>query len=173
MIRIVIAEDQDCLLGIIGSLLNLEEDMEVVGQSSNEEEVLTLVKEFSPDICLMDIEMYSKEGLPEELNASGCKLMVLTTFHEPGYFEKMVEIDIKGYLPKDSSSEEFVSSIRLVMNGGRIYSPALVEIDHEDLEETSAPDYGSFDSPIQQKKTIETVRSYLTAFKDKMKITAG
>ena len=57
MITIVIAEDQEMLLGVIGSLLNLEEDMKVVGQARNGEEALELVHEFQPDVCLMDIEM--------------------------------------------------------------------------------------------------------------------
>ena len=51
MITIVIAEDQEMLLGVIGSLLNLEEDMKVVGQARNGKEALELVQEFQPDIC--------------------------------------------------------------------------------------------------------------------------
>ena len=57
MIRIVIAEDQEMLLGVIGSLLNLEEDMEVIGQARNGEEAITLVNRLKPDVCIMDIEM--------------------------------------------------------------------------------------------------------------------
>ena len=63
MIRIVIAEDQQMLLGAIGSLLNLEEDMEVVGQASNGEEAITLVHQLLPDVCIMDIDMPIKSGL--------------------------------------------------------------------------------------------------------------
>ena len=57
MITIVIAEDQEMLLGVIGSLLNLEEDMEVVGKARNVEEALYLVDELQPDVCIMDIDM--------------------------------------------------------------------------------------------------------------------
>ena len=45
MIRIVIAEDQQMMLGALGSLLNLEEDMEVVGMANNGEKVISLVRE--------------------------------------------------------------------------------------------------------------------------------
>ncbi|WP_421383582.1 response regulator [Bacillus salacetis] len=175
MIRIVIAEDQEFLLGIIGSLLNLENDMEVVGQSSEGEEVLALVKEHRPDICLMDTEMHSKEGFSEELRASGCKLLILSTFPKQGYFEKIIEMDVRGYLPKDSSSEEFVSSIRLILDGERVYSPALMEDDQDGPteKETSATPSQAFPSRDQQNKTLDSVRSYLTAFKDKMKMPAG
>ncbi len=61
MIRIVIAEDQEMLLGVIGSLLNLEEDIEVIGQARNGKEAITLVNRLKPDVCIMDIEMPDNE----------------------------------------------------------------------------------------------------------------
>ncbi len=90
MIRIVIAEDQEMLLGVIGSLLDLEVDMEVVGQASNGEEALTLVHRLQPDVCIMDIEMPEMSGLEaaDALKSSGCKVIILTTFARTGYFER-------------------------------------------------------------------------------------
>lgn len=63
MIRIVIAEDQRMLLGALASLLDLEEDMKVVGRASNGEHAISLVHEHKPDICIMDIEMPPRLGL--------------------------------------------------------------------------------------------------------------
>ena len=63
MIKIVIAEDQQMLLGALGALLNLEEDMEVIGKATNGEQAITLVEELKPDICLMDIEMPGMNGV--------------------------------------------------------------------------------------------------------------
>ena len=63
MIRIVIAEDQRMLLGALGSLLSLEDDMEVVGKASNGEEAVALATTLQPDVCIMDIEMPGKTGL--------------------------------------------------------------------------------------------------------------
>ncbi|WP_409252905.1 response regulator [Bacillus sp. SCS-153A] len=178
MIRIVIAEDQEFLLGIIGSLLNLEDDMEVVGQSGREDEVLSLVRELQPDICLMDIEMHEKDDMAAALKGVGSNLVILTTFAKPGYFEK-VQGDIKGYLPKDSSSEEFVSSIRMIMDGSRIFSPALIGSLHgEEVEENSGGTSSGEESdvknqPDQSTKVFKTFRGYFSAFKDKRKIPAG
>ncbi|MGM0846590.1 MAG: response regulator [Bacillota bacterium] len=180
MIRIVIAEDQEFLLGIIGSLLSLEEDMEVVGQSSDGEEVLTLVKELQPDICMMDLDTHSESDIAEKLHELGCKLMILTTFAKPGYCEQLVKMDIRGYLPKDSSSEELVSSIRKIMEGGRAYSHELLENDDTRMSDSAGQVGVVSDEPIvlaqsgqQNNKTLETVRGYLTTFKDKMKLPAG
>lgn len=129
MIRIVIAEDQRMLLGALGSLLDLEEDMEVVGKAKNGEEALTLVNRHEPDICIMDIEMPVKSGLDaaEELINHSCKIIILTTFARPGYFERARKANINGYLLKDSPSEELANSIRVIMEGRKVYAPELVD----------------------------------------------
>lgn len=129
MITIVIAEDQKMLLGAFGSLLNLEEDMTVVGQASNGEEAVALVRELQPDVCIMDIEMPGKSGLDaaEEIKGLGCKVIILTTFARSGYFQRALKAGVSGYLLKDSPSEELASSIRDVMAGKRIYAPELMD----------------------------------------------
>ncbi|CAM5796579.1 MULTISPECIES: response regulator transcription factor [Brevibacillus] len=129
MIRIVIAEDQRMLLGALASLLDLEEDMKVVGRASNGEDAVKLVHQHQPDICIMDIEMPVKSGLDaaEELKTSGCKVMILTTFARAGYFERALKAGADGYLLKDSPSEELASSIRSIMAGRRIYAPELMD----------------------------------------------
>ena len=102
MIRIVLAEDQRMLLGALGSLLDLEEGMEVVGQATNGEEAIALVRELKPDICIMDIEMPLKSGLDaaEELSSESCKIIILTTFARAGYFERARKAGVSGYLIK-------------------------------------------------------------------------
>jgi two-component system, NarL family, response regulator DesR len=131
MIRIVIAEDQRLLLGALASLLDLEEDMTVVGRAGNGEEALKLVHQHKPDICIMDIEMPAKSGLDaaEELKSVGsdCKVIILTTFARTGYFERAMKAGVNGYLLKDSPSEELASSIRSIMAGKRIYASELVD----------------------------------------------
>lgn len=63
MIRLFIAEDQRMLLGALGSLLDLEEDMTVIGQALNGEEALHAILKLEPDVCIMDIEMPVRSGL--------------------------------------------------------------------------------------------------------------
>ena len=130
VIRVVIAEDQGMMLGALGSLLNMEEDIEVVGMAKNGQEAVDLVKSEAPDICIMDIEMPVKTGLDaaEELKGVSCKIIILTTFARSGYFERARKAGVRGYLLKDSPIEELVSSIRVIMEGRRIYAPELVDI---------------------------------------------
>ena len=137
MIRIVIAEDQGMMLGALGALIGMEEDMEVVGMAKNGEEAITLDQEQNPDVCIMDIEMPVKTGLDaaEALRNTSCKVIMLTTFARSGYFERARKAGVRGYLLKDSPIEELVASIRQIVDGRRIYAPELVDIAFEDYRE--------------------------------------
>ena len=130
MIRIVIAEDQRILRGALGALLDFEEDMEVIGQAENGEEALKLINQLQPDICLMDIEMPLKSGLEVaaalKQSVSSCKVIMLTTFARPGYFERAVKAGVHGYLLKDGSIDDLAESIRRVMKGKHEFAPELI-----------------------------------------------
>ena len=134
MIRIVIAEDQGMLLGALGSLLDIEDDFQVVGMAKNGEEAVSLVHEYSPDICIMDIEMPLKNGLEaaEALKENSCKVIILTTFARAGYFERARKAEVRDYLLKDSPIEELADAIRAINNGRRIYAPELVDMFYND-----------------------------------------
>ena len=129
MIRLFIAEDQRMLLSALGSLLDLEEDMEVIGQATNGEEALAAILKLEPDVCLMDIEMPAKSGLEvaEELAKRGSKskIIILTTFARPGYFERALKSNVHGYLLKDGEIDELADTIRKCMTGKRTFSPEL------------------------------------------------
>jgi len=180
MIRIVIAEDQRMMLGALSSLLNLEEDMEVVGQASNGQEALALVQQHAPDICLMDIEMPVKSGLEaaEELKGMNCKVIILTTFARTGYFERALKGGVRGYLLKDSPIEELAEAIRHVMNGRRIFAPDLVDeayVEENPLTEREHAVLGLMADGKNTKEiaghlfiTTGTVRNYISIILNKL-----
>ncbi len=186
MIRIVIAEDQGMMLGALGSLLNMEDDFEVVGMAKNGEEVIQLVREQQPDICIMDIEMPLKTGLAaaEELADNTCKIIILTTFARAGYFERARKAGVRGYLLKDSPIEELADSIRAIMTGRKIYAPELVDIIYE---HNTTPDNPLTDREsevlhlVSEGKTTKeiadelylshgTVRNYISVILDKLNV---
>lgn len=130
MIRVLIAEDQGMLRGALGSLLDFEEDIEIVGEASNGKDALDMILKLQPDICLLDIEMPFMSGLKvaEEVKRRNisCKIIILTTFGRPGYFEQAVKVGVQGYMLKDGSIEELAESIRSVMKGKREFAPELI-----------------------------------------------
>ncbi|MFE8694848.1 response regulator [Cytobacillus sp. FJAT-53684] len=182
MIRIVIAEDQRMVLGALGSLLNLEEDMEVVGKAQNGKEAVILVKKLEPDICIMDIEMPEKSGLEaaEELKESGCKVIILTTFARSGYFQRALQAGVSGYLLKDSPSDELASSIRTVMDGRRIYAPELMDDVYSEENPLTEREKEVLELVADGKNTKEiadelriktgTVRNYISQILDKLEV---
>lgn len=130
MIKIVIAEDQRMLRGALRSLLNLEDDLEVIGNAENGKEALDKILALEPDVCLLDIEMPLLSGLDvaEEIKRrnSSCKIIILTTFARPGYFERAVKLGVNGYLLKDGSSDDLADSIRMIMKGKNEFAPELI-----------------------------------------------
>lgn len=183
MIRVVIAEDQRMLLGALGSLLELEGDMEVVGMANNGEEAIKLVKQKQPDICIMDIEMPLKSGLDaaEELKDEACKIIVLTTFARSGYFERARKAEVNGYLLKDSPSEDLANSIRTIISGRRIYAPELVDMAYNDGSPLTEREEQVINLIANGKNTKEianqlfittgTVRNYVSVILDKLDVT--
>lgn len=184
MIRIVLAEDQGMLLGALGALLDLEEDMEVVGMAKNGEEVLQLVYEKNPDVCIMDIEMPVMSGLDaaEKLKDHPCKVIILTTFARVGYFERATKAKVNGYLLKDSPSEELARSIRLIMDGRKVYDPELIEKAYDEEPNPLTEREEQVIKLIAEGKTTKeiakelfittgTVRNYVSTILDKLQVT--
>lgn len=182
MIRIVLAEDQRMMLGALGSLLDLEEDMEVVGMASNGQEAIEMVAEGNPDICIMDIEMPMKSGLDaaEQLKDHPCKVIILTTFARSGYFERARKAGVSGYLLKDSPSEDLATSIRSIMAGRRIYAPELIDLAYEgdnplterekQVMELIAQGRSTSDIAKELFITSGTVRNYISTILDKLEV---
>lgn len=171
------------LLGALGSLLNLEDDMEVVGKATNGQEAIILVKQLKPDVCIMDIEMPDKSGLEaaEELKGSDCKVIILTTFSRTGYFQRALKAGVKGYLLKDSPSEELANSIRNVMQGLRVFAPELMDdiyaeenpLTERELEVLELVADGRNTKEIADELSIKagTVRNYISTILDKLEVT--
>ena len=129
MIRVVIAEDQSMILGALAALLDIEPDLEVVGQAATGPEAVALVMRVRPDILLTDIEMPGLTGLDvaAELRTQGSssRVIILTTFARAGYLRRALDVGASGYLLKDAPSAQLAEAIRRVAAGGRAIDPTL------------------------------------------------
>jgi len=154
----------------------------VVGKAGNGEEAISLVKQFQPDVCIMDIEMPMKTGLEaaEELKGLKCKVIILTTFARTGYFQRALKAGVNGYLLKDSPSEELANTIRSVMAGKRIYAPELMDdfyneenplTDREkEVLELVADGRNTKEIAEELKLKSGTVRNYISTILDKLEV---
>jgi two-component system response regulator DesR len=129
MIRVLIAEDQAMVRGALASLLELEQDIEVVGQVARGDEVLGAVERVGPDVALLDIEMPGATGLDLAVAlrraAPSCRVLILTTFGRPGYLRRAMESGAAGFLLKDAPASELATAIRRAVAGERVVDPGL------------------------------------------------
>jgi len=114
--RVVLAEDSDVVRRGIRKLLNKAADVEVVGEAKNGFEALQLVKELSPDILLLDVEMPFLNGIEvaRRLRKDGNKvqILVLSAYDDKEYIRQMLINGAAGYLIKDESPEQIIESMR-------------------------------------------------------------
>lgn len=129
MIRVVVAEDQSMVRGAIAALLEIERDIEVVGQASNGTEALSLVDALRPDVLLTDIEMPLVSGLEAAAEIARrslpTRVVILTTFARAGYLRRALDAGASGYLLKDSPADTLANAVRRVHAGGRAIEPEL------------------------------------------------
>ncbi|WP_433224894.1 response regulator transcription factor [Microtetraspora malaysiensis] len=129
MIRVILAEDQAMVRGALASLLDLEPDIEVVGEAATGEEAVAVVERLEPDVALLDIEMPVLDGIAAaariRARAPGCRVVILTTFGRPGYLRQAMEAGAYGFLVKDSPARELAVAIRRVLGGERVIDPGL------------------------------------------------
>ena len=128
-IRIVLAEDQLMVLGALGSLLDLEPDLSVVGSAPDGVQALRQVVDLVPDVLLTDIEMPGLTGLELAAEVTRRRLptrvVIVTTFARPGYVRRAMDAGAVGYLLKDSPARTLAGAIRTVHAGGRSVDPEL------------------------------------------------
>jgi len=182
MIRLGLVEDQRLLLSAIASLLELEDDIAVVGRFDNGDDARTSLIETQPDLVLTDIEMPGLTGLElaEWLKAEhpGIHVVILTTFARPGYLRRALDAGVRGYLLKETPAEDLVAALRRIVAGERVIAPelALTAFDGKDpLTERErqalrlAGD-GASNAEIAKKLHLAegTVRNYLSEAMSKL-----
>ncbi|WP_086428598.1 response regulator transcription factor [Staphylococcus cornubiensis] len=130
MIRVVLAEDQTMLRQAMVQLMQLHDAIDVVADVGDGQAALKAVETHPVDVVILDIEMPGLTGL-EVLKyireqAIDVKVIIVTTFKRPGYFETAVAHDVDAYVLKERSVDELVQTIHRVMAGQKEYSDALM-----------------------------------------------
>lgn len=183
MITLYLAEDQSMLNTALSQLLNLEDNLEVLGSATNGKHALAEIQRLQPDVAILDIEMPMMSGLKvaEVLHDKqlATKVIILTTFAQKTYFEKAVEVEVAGYLLKDSPSDDLIETINKVMMGRTVYDPELVvtalssnknPLSEREMSVLKAAVSGDATKVMAQKLFLSegTVRNYLSAIFSKL-----
>ena len=103
--RLLVAEDQSMLRDALCQLLLLQEDVEDVLQAGDGQEAIRLLETHPVDIAILDIEMPIKTGLEvlewAKRQQPQLKVVIVTTFKRPGYFERALKAGVDAYVLKE------------------------------------------------------------------------
>ncbi|MEB3180447.1 MAG: response regulator transcription factor [Nostocaceae cyanobacterium] len=131
MIKVLVVDDQSLVRQGLRALLELESDLDVVGEAENGQVAINLIPELSPDVILMDIRMPVVDGVAatKEItqNFPNIKILVLTTFDDDEYVAAAIKYGAMGYLLKDTPSEELAAAIRALHKGYTQLGPGIVK----------------------------------------------
>ncbi len=130
MIRIVIADDQELMRESLQIVLDLNEDMQVVGAASNGVELLELLEHQEADVILMDVRMPGMDGVQATKAVKNkypeMKIIILTTFDDDEYVLNGLKYGASGYLLKGMSIPDLSAAIRKVVSGGAMLNTEIV-----------------------------------------------
>jgi DNA-binding NarL/FixJ family response regulator len=128
-ITILIADDQTLMRDGLQTILNLEEDMKVLGTAENGLQACEAVALLRPDLVLMDIQMPVMNGIEStkqiKRDYPGTTVLILTTFAEDDYIIDGLMSGAAGFLLKDMPGDKLIQSIRDCMQG-QLMMPAVI-----------------------------------------------
>jgi len=133
MIRVVVADDQHLIRAGFRSLLDAEDDIEVVGEAATGTEVIEVVRREQPDVVLMDIRMPDGDGLwaTEQIatipQLVDTRIIVVTTFEVDEYVARAIRAGASGFLVKDTEPVELIRAVRVVADGDALLSPGVTK----------------------------------------------
>ncbi len=146
-IKIIITDDHQLFRNGLKILLDSIPEFEVVGEASNGEEFLKLIKTIQADIALMDINMPELDGVEATrkglILCPSINIIALSMYGEEEYYYKMVDAGAKGFILKDSDINEVKEAINTVYKGSSYFSQELLyhviqKIKHREHESKTA-----------------------------------
>jgi DNA-binding NarL/FixJ family response regulator len=111
------------------SMLNRQEDFEVVGEAKNGVEAVNKAKELAPNVVLMDLRMPELDGVEaiRQIKAArpSTQIIILSTYSDDEYIFRGIEAGARAYLLKDAPREELFKAIRTVYRGESLIQPVV------------------------------------------------
>ena len=191
--RIIIVDD-DCLVaGALKTILEVNEDVEVLDIGSDGKQACQLYEKYEPDVLLMDIRMREMDGLEASEHIlkrhPKANILLLTTFSDDEYIVKALRLGAKGYLLKQDYGS-IVPALRAVHSGQTVFGTEIVSKIPDLLQGEKEFDYSSYNINEREFEIIEliangysnkeiaaelflsegTVRNYLSTILEKLQL---
>jgi DNA-binding NarL/FixJ family response regulator len=131
VIGVLIADDQPLMRAGFRMVLEVEDDITVVGEAANGEQAVHSAQRLRPDVVLMDIRMPDLDGIAATRQITGApggsaaRVLIVTTFDLDEYVYDALGAGASGFLLKDSSPDQLVDAIRVVAGGEALLAPSV------------------------------------------------
>jgi DNA-binding NarL/FixJ family response regulator len=136
----MIADDHVLFVSGLQSLLADQDDITIIGHAEDGRELLHILGKETPDIVLLDINMPKLNGLDTarfiKQSYKDIKIIIISTYNQEHIIEKAQATGVNGYILKNSSKEELLQTIKMVMNGKTSF-PYLAPVNNDNLDAQS------------------------------------
>lgn len=131
MIRLIVADDVPVFREMVVCALELQDDLEVVGQASNGADAVEACRQHQPDVIILDVEMPRMNGVEatRQIVAScpNTRVVILTAFEDDGLILQLIQAGATGYLLKESKTNEVIRAIRTAYGGESLIDPKVAQ----------------------------------------------
>jgi DNA-binding NarL/FixJ family response regulator len=159
---VLVVDDQELFRRGLTMLLNVETDIEVVGEAADGASAVQLATDTAPDVVLMDVRMPRQTGIEActaiKDAAPNARIIMLTVSDEEADLYEAVKNGASGYLLKDSSIEEVAQAVRVVADGQSLISPSMAIKLLDEFKQMSRTDRSSVPTPRLTERELEVLR---------------
>ena len=155
MTRVVIADDQGLVRVGLRKILDVEPDLEVVGEAHDGRQAVEQVGRLAPDVVLMDVRMPVLDGIAATREIAvrhpGSRVLMLTTFGLDAYVYDALRAGASGFMLKDAPPEEIAAAVRMVARGEALLAPAVTRAVIEEFARLAPT------RPVQPPTSVSTL----------------
>lgn len=190
--RVIVVDDDQLVEMSLTTILQSDEEIEVVAVGHDGKDAIKLYEEYQPDVVLMDIQMKEVSGIDAAREIIGkdkeAKILLLTTFSDEEYIVNALSIGVKGYILKQDF-ESIIPSLKAVFKGQSVFGGEVVS-KLPSMSKSSAFDYSNYDISDKEVEVIclvakgksnkeiademflseGTVRNYISSILDKLSL---
>lgn len=165
MINVYLIDDHAVLRDGLKNILNMEEDIHVIGEASSDFQTEAVLQKHQPDLILLDINMPDKDGLQilDEIKqfSPDTKVLILTMFNQEDYFYQAIDKGAEGYLLKDTPTPQVIDAIYAVHRGESYIHPMLTK-KLLDLHQRKSNESEERELTKREKEVLQLVAEGLT-----------
>ena len=157
-IKVLLADDHTVVRQGLHSLLDVERDVDVVGEAETGRQAVQLTRKLQPDVVVMDIAMPLLNGLEATRQIlkdfPDSKVIILSAHNDDAYVEQVMKLGAAGFLLKQDSSHDLAMAIHGVLNGNKYFSPAIVKR-RKDRNQMTQNREGTFQTKVNHLSSRE------------------